>query len=85
VNLDFRRFATVRPRFRGEQIGYGITIPASAPHPVEASQFIAFLLSPQGRAIMEANYHPMFETPLADGYERMPAVLQALSRPAGTP
>ena len=27
VNLDFRRFATVKPKFRGERIGYGITIP----------------------------------------------------------
>jgi molybdate/tungstate transport system substrate-binding protein len=85
VNLDFRRFATVKPTFRGERIGYGITIPANAPHPVEASQFIAFLLGPQGRAIMEANYHPMFETPLAAGYERMPAELRALCRPTGTP
>jgi molybdate/tungstate transport system substrate-binding protein len=85
VNLDFRRFATVKPKFRGEQIGYGITIPVGAPHPEEASQFIAFLLSPQGRAIMEANYHAMFEAPQAVGYELMPAALQAVSRPAVTP
>ncbi len=85
VNLDFQRFATVKPKFRGERIGYGITIPASASHPAEAAQFIAFLLGPEGRAIMEANYHPMFETPLAEGYERMPAALQALSRPVSTP
>lgn len=85
VNLDFQRFATVKPKFRGERIGYGITIPANAPHPAEAGQFIAFLLGPEGRAIMEASYHPMFETPLADGYENMPAALQALTRPASTP
>lgn len=85
VNLDFQRFATVKPKFRGERISYGITIPASASHPAEAAQFIAYLLGPEGRAIMEAHYHPMFETPLAEGYERMPAALQALSRPVGTP
>jgi molybdate/tungstate transport system substrate-binding protein len=85
VNLDFRRFATVKPQFRGERISYGITIPAGAPHPVEAAQFIAFLLGPEGRRIMEANYHPMFETPLANGYERVPAALQALSHPASAP
>ena len=85
VNLDFQRFATVKPKFRGERIGYGITIPANAPHPAEASQFIAFLLGPEGRAVMEANYHPMFETPLAEGYERMPEALRALCRPAETP
>lgn len=82
VNLDFQRFATVKPKFRGERIGYGITIPTNAPHPAEASQFIAFLFSPQGRALMEANDHPMFETPLAAGYEHLPAGLQALTRPA---
>jgi molybdate/tungstate transport system substrate-binding protein len=85
INLDFQRFATVKPKFRGERIAYGITIPAAAPHPAEASQFIAFLLGPEGRAIMEANYHPMFETPLAEGYGRMPAELQVLSQPAGAP
>lgn len=85
VDLDFKRFSTVKPQFRGERIGYGITIPANAPHPAEAAQFIAFLLSPQGRAIMETHYHPMFETPLAEGSGRMPAVLQALCRPAGAP
>ena len=58
VNLDFQRFATVKPQFRGERIGYGITIPSSAPHPDEAARFIAFLLSPEGRAIMEANSPP---------------------------
>ncbi len=85
VNLDFQRFATVKPKFRGERIGYGVTIPTNAPHPAEAAQFIAFLLSPEGRAIMEANHHPMFETPLAVGYERVPAALQALCQPAESP
>lgn len=85
VNLDFQRFATVKPKFRGERIGYGITIPANAPHPVETARFIAFLLGPEGRAVMEANYQPMFEAPLADGYENMPAALQAFCHPASTP
>ncbi len=82
VNLDFQRFASVKPEFRGERIGYGITIPSSAPHPDEAALFIAFLLSPEGRAIMEANHHPMFEAPLGDGYDNIPPELQSLSVPA---
>jgi molybdate/tungstate transport system substrate-binding protein len=81
VDLDFQRFATVRPQFRGEQIGYGVTIPASAQHPQEAAQFIAFLLSEAGRSLMEANHHPMFETFTADGYSNMPASLQSLILP----
>jgi molybdate/tungstate transport system substrate-binding protein len=79
VNLDFQRFATVKPQFRGERIGYGITIPASAPHPEEAAQFIAFLLSSEGRSLMEADHHPMFDTFIADGYENLPSVLQAVT------
>ncbi len=82
VNLDFQRFASVKPEFRGERIGYGITIPSSSPHPKEAALFIAFLLSPEGRAILEANHHPMFATALADGYANLPADLQNLCAPA---
>ncbi|MFZ5881768.1 MAG: tungstate ABC transporter substrate-binding protein WtpA [Chloroflexota bacterium] len=79
VNLDFQRFATVEPQFRGERIGYAVTIPASAEHPEEAALFIAFLLGGEGRAIMEADHHAMFEKFIADGYEYLPPVLQALA------
>ncbi|MEW6402902.1 MAG: tungstate ABC transporter substrate-binding protein WtpA [Chloroflexota bacterium] len=82
VDLDFQRFATVKPQFRGERIGYGITIPANAPHAEEAELFIAFLLSDEGRALMEADYHPMFDSFEADGFENMPASLQVLCVPA---
>ncbi len=61
VNLDFQRFATVKPQFRGERIGYGITIPGNAPHPDEAALFIAFLLGPEGRAVMQADFQPLFD------------------------
>ncbi len=74
VSLDFRRFASVKPEFRGERIGYGIVIPSSAPHPQEAALFIAFLLGPEGRAVMEADHHPMADPPVCDGVP--PAELQ---------
>lgn len=82
VDLDFQRFATVKPQFRGERIGYGITIPTNASHAEAAAQFIAFLLSAEGRSLMEADHHPMLETFLADGYENLPASLQSLVVPA---
>jgi ABC-type molybdate transport system substrate-binding protein len=81
VDLDFQRFATVKPQFRGERIGYGVTIPASALHPDAAAQFVAFLLGPEGRKVMEENHHPMFETFLADGYDHLPSTLQSLTIP----
>ncbi|MBN1579752.1 MAG: tungstate ABC transporter substrate-binding protein WtpA [Anaerolineae bacterium] len=85
VNLDFRRFASIKPQFRGERIGYGITIPSNALHPEEAALFIAFLLSPEGRAVMETNHHPLFDPPVADHYDRVPTPLQSLCVPGGTP
>jgi len=85
VNLDFKRFATVKPQFRGERIGYGITIPTNAPHGEAAERFVAFLLGPEGRRIMDSNAHPMFERPLADGYDQMPAALRPLCEPASFP
>ncbi len=33
VKLDFKRFKTVDPVFKGELIRYGLTIPNNAPHP----------------------------------------------------
>ncbi len=82
VDLDFQRFVSIKPQFRGERIGYGITVPSNAIHPDEAALFIAFLLSPEGRAIMEANHHPLFDPFPAEGYANMPENLQALSVPA---
>jgi molybdate/tungstate transport system substrate-binding protein len=81
VNLDFQRFASVKPEFHGERIGYGITIPSNAPHPKEAALFIAFLLGPEGRAVMEADHHPLFDLTLGDGYENIPPELQVVCTP----
>jgi molybdate/tungstate transport system substrate-binding protein len=85
VNLDFQRFATVTPRFRGERIGYGITIPSTAPHPEAAAAFIAFLLGPEGHALMAADHHPLFDPPLAAPLSALPGTLQALCAPDGSP
>jgi len=85
VRLDFQRFHSVEPEFPGERIGYGITIPSNAPHPEEAELFIAFLLSEEGRALMQADHHPLFEQALADNHANLPASLQGLCAPAETP
>jgi molybdate/tungstate transport system substrate-binding protein len=85
VDEDFQRFATVEPVFRGERIGYGITIPSSAPHPDEAALFIAYLLSPEGRAVMQKNSQPMFDPAIGEDYQNIPAELQAYCTPVETP
>jgi molybdate/tungstate transport system substrate-binding protein len=81
VEMDFRRFATVEPVFRGERIGYGITIPSSAPHPQEAALFIAFLLSDEGKAVMQNDFHPVFDPPIGDNYSNIPTELQVICKP----
>lgn len=81
VKLDFQRFSTVEPRFYGEPIEYAITIPDSSPHPEAAQFFIQYLLSEEGRAVMQANYHPLMDTYIADGYENMPEALQKITVP----
>ena len=76
VYENLQRFASVKPVFQGERIGYGVTIPSNAPHPEAAALFIDFLLSPAGRAVMQADHHPMFDPATADNYQSIPASLQ---------
>jgi molybdate/tungstate transport system substrate-binding protein len=85
VSLDFQRFSTIKPEFRGERIAYGLTIPGNAPHPGAAALFIDFLLGPEGRALMEANYHPIFDVPEVDGCEHIPEPLSRLCPAASSP
>lgn len=78
VRIDMQRFKTVKPVFRGEVIGYGITIPTNAPDAPAAEQFVAFLLGPTGRRIMHDAYQPLIEPPVADRPAELPAALRTL-------
>ncbi len=81
VQLDFQRFASVKPEFDGEVIGYGVTIPSNAPQPRQAETFVAFLLGPEGQAILEAHQHPAIAPPEADHYDAVPETLKPLCVP----
>ena len=76
VTLDFQRFSTVKPVFRCEPIGYGITIPSNAPHPELAERYIAFLLSPEGRTVMKSVHNPLLDPPVCDQPDKVPALLK---------
>ncbi len=80
VSLDFRRFASLVPSFRGTQIQYALTIPGNAPHPEEAARLIAFLLGPDGRRIFEQAWQPLLESPTCDDPKLLPAALRPLFR-----
>lgn len=81
VRMDFQRFLSVNPVFNGEVIDYGVTIPTNAPHPKEAEEFVAFLLGPEGRKVMEANHHPFIAPMEGNQYDAIPKRLQALCVP----
>jgi molybdate/tungstate transport system substrate-binding protein len=55
---------------------YGLTIPSNAPNPALAQKFIAFVLSPQGQAIMSANGFTVVSPALASSQGKVPAALQ---------
>ena len=78
VQLDFQRFASVKPVFAGEVIGYGVTIPTNAPHPAAAEDFVAFLLGDAGQALLAQYHHPAIVPPQADHFDALPAALQSL-------
>ncbi len=81
VVLDFQRFASVKPRFRGEPIRYAVTIPSNARHPDVAATLLAYLLGPEGQRIMAENYQPMISPALADNLQAVPEAVKALCRP----
>ena len=66
----------MKPSFAGQVITYSLTIPSNSAHPEAAAAFVAFLLGPEGRRIMEQNYHPMFATPRCDNLESVPEELR---------
>ena len=63
----------------GKPIVYGVTITRNAPNPGLAVAFVAFLISPEGQAIMEQQGQPPIVPPFAcTGRDKLPASLQAL-------
>lgn len=78
VKLDYERYGTVTPEFQCEPITYGITIPASAPYPDLAEEFLQFMLSDEGSQIFLDNYQIPFDTPTIDNMEALPESLKAL-------
>lgn len=61
---------------KGQPIVYALSIPTSAPHPRVAEQFVAFLLSPEGRTLMRGTKLDALDTPLIIG-SGAPAAVRA--------
>jgi molybdate/tungstate transport system substrate-binding protein len=63
---------------KGKPIIYAVTIPTNAEHPAAAVRFVAFLLGPEGRAIMARNGFGTMEKAYATGVNQMPEGLRGL-------
>jgi molybdate/tungstate transport system substrate-binding protein len=72
VKLDFQRFASVKPVFRGDVIRYAFTIPANAPEPGLAAEFATFLIGDEGRRILKEDWQPVLEPPTLDNAAAAP-------------
>jgi molybdate/tungstate transport system substrate-binding protein len=59
VKLESRRFASVKPEFRGDVVRYAFTVPGNAPEPGLADEFAAFLLGPEAGRILEEDFQPL--------------------------
>lgn len=82
VKLDFQRYASVKPEFRGDPIRYGATIPSNARDPEASELLLAFLLGPEGQRIMADNYQPMIMPAPADNFNDLPESIKAFCTPA---
>jgi len=78
VKMDFQRFGSVQPEFTGEPIIYGVTIPNNAPHPNIAAEFVNFLISAQGQAILAEDDQPPISPARADNPDALPDELKEL-------
>ena len=65
----------------GEAMIYGVTICKDAPNPKVAADYVAFLLSPKGQAIIERNGQDFIQPPKAFGYENLPENIKPLCQP----
>ena len=81
VDLDYRRFASVKPSFQGEAISYSLTIPSNSASPAAAQTFVQFLLGPEGKQILESYDHPVLSKPRCDNLDALPDVLRSLCVP----
>ncbi len=60
---------------------YGLTIPSNAPDAALGQQFIGFVLSPQGQAIMQASGFVTISPALASSQSALPTSLRPLTTP----
>ena len=70
-------------KVKGLPILYGLTIPRSAPHGDLAEEFVEFMCSPEGQAIMQRNHLMLISPPQASSVDKLPSRLGDKAVPFG--
>ena len=65
---------------RGEPMVYGLTIPENAANPGRAIDFVKFMLSAKGQAIMEKNGQASLVPSPSNSFDQIPGPLQEFAR-----
>jgi molybdate/tungstate transport system substrate-binding protein len=78
VIFEQQRFATVDVNRKGETVYFGLTIPANAPHPDVAVQFLKFVLSQEGKDVFQSCWQPVFVPAFTDNLTAVPSGLRSL-------
>jgi molybdate/tungstate transport system substrate-binding protein len=76
-----QRFATITLDRTGETTYYGLTIPANAPHPELAEEFVTFILVGQGKTDFDNCYNSIFNPSYTDNLQATPTNLKSLVIP----
>lgn len=77
VTFVQQRFSSINMDREGETIYFGLTIPANAPHPELAVEFVKFILNGDGKNVFQSCSQPVFEPAFADNLTNVPAELQS--------
>ena len=80
VKLDFKRFKTIDPVFKGLPIVYGMTIANNSKNKDAAIKFIQFVLGPEGQRIFQNCNQPELIPPQCDNISALPDSLKSLFR-----
>jgi molybdate/tungstate transport system substrate-binding protein len=78
VDVALQNYKSVVPRFEGASVIYGATIPSNSANTAGAERFLAFLLGPKGRAILNEFDHPVLAPARASDPALVPQPLRSL-------
>jgi molybdate/tungstate transport system substrate-binding protein len=75
VRFQHARFKSIGLDRWGKPIHYGLTIPKNAPNPSDAEIFVKYLLVGEGKDLVNAMWHPVYEPSYTDNIQNLPEII----------